>query len=97
MSNYGTKTDLKKQQKLIKRLPSFAKKVDLASLKSNLGKLDFDKLNIFPTNLSNLKSKVDKLGVDKLISIPVDLTILSTVVKNDVVKKDLYNGKIKKY
>ena len=48
-----------------------------------------------PTNLSNLKSKVDKLDVDKLISVPVDLSKLSDVVKNNVIKKDVYNAKIK--
>ena len=49
----------------------------------------------FPTNLSNLISKVDKLDVDKLVSVPVELSKLSDVVKNDVVKKDAYNAKIK--
>ena len=42
-----------------------AKKTDLAKLKSNVEKLDIDKLKNVPTNLSNLKSKVDKLDVDK--------------------------------
>ena len=42
-----------------------------------------------------MKSKVDKLDVDKLIPVPVDLSKLSDVVKNDVVKKDVYNAKIK--
>ena len=48
-----------------------------------------------PTNSSNLKSKVDKLDVDKLVPVPVDLSKLSDVVKNDVVKKDVYNAMIK--
>ena len=65
----------------------FAKNVDLANLKSNVGKLDIDKLKNVPTNLSSLRSKVDKLGVDKLVPVPVDLSKLSDVVKNDVVKK----------
>ena len=42
-----------------------------------------------------MKSKVDKFDVDKLVPVPVDLGTLSEVVKNDVVKKDLYNAKIK--
>ena len=42
------------------------KKIDLANLKSDLDKLDIDKLKNVPTNLSNLKTKVDKLDVDKL-------------------------------
>ena len=43
-----------------------------------------------PTDLSNLKSKVDKL-----VPVPIDLSKLSNAVKNDVVKKDVYNAKIK--
>ena len=42
-----------------------------------------------------MKSKVDKLDVDKLVPVPVDLSKLSDVVKNDVVKKDVYDAKIK--
>ena len=42
-----------------------------------------------------MKSKVDKLNVDKLVPVPVDLSKLSNEVKNDVVKRDLYNAKIK--
>ena len=52
--------------------PKFAKKVDLANLKSNVNKFDFDKLKNVPTNLSNLKSKVDKLDIDKLVPAPAD-------------------------
>ena len=48
-----------------------------------------------PTNLSNLKSKVDKLDGDKLVPIPVDSSKLIDVVKHDVIKKDVYNAKIK--
>ena len=66
---------------------SFAKKVYLASLKSNVDELDIDKLKNPQTNLSNLKSKVDKLDVDKLVPALVDLSKLSDVLKNDVVKK----------
>ena len=42
-----------------------------------------------------MKSEVDKLDVDKLVPAPVDLSKLSNAVKNDVIKKDLYNVKIK--
>ena len=35
------------------------KKVDLANLKSNVDKLDLDKVTNGPTNLNNLESKVD--------------------------------------
>ena len=36
-----------------------------------------------------------KSKVDKLVPVPVDLSKLSDVVKNYVVKKDVYNAKIK--
>ena len=64
----------------------FARKADLANLKSNVDKLDIDKFKNVPTKLSNLKNKVDKLDVDKLVPVPVHLSKLSDVVKN-VVKK----------
>ena len=68
------------------------KKVDLVSLKSNVDKLDIDKLKI---NWKKLKSKVDKLDVNKLVPVLVDLSKLSDIVKNNVVKKVVYNAMIK--
>ena len=47
------------------------------------------------TNLVSLKTEVDKLDIDKLVPIPVDLSKLSDVVKNDVVKKGVYNKSVK--
>ena len=85
MSNYATKTDLKNATGVDKS--SFAKKVDLANLKSDVDKLGIDKLKNVISGSSRLKSKVDKSDIDKFIPIPVDLSKLSDVVKNDVVKK----------
>ena len=48
------------------------------------------------TNLSSLKTEVDKLDNDKLVPIPNDLSKLSNVVKNDVVKKTVYNKLVAK-
>ena len=87
LSNYSIKADLKNAAGV--DTSKFAKTVGLASLKSNVDKLNIDKLKNVPTNLSNLKSKVHKLDVDKLVP------VLSDVVKSDVVKKDVYNAKIK--
>ena len=42
-----------------------------------------------------MKSQVDILDVYKLVLVPVDLSKPSDVVKNDVVKKNVYNDKIK--
>ena len=48
------------------------------------------------TNLASLKTKVDKLDIDKLAPVPVDLSKLSDVVKNDVVKKTVYDKLVAK-
>ena len=48
------------------------------------------------TNLASLKIEVDKLDIDKLVPVPVDLSKLSDVVKNDVVKKTVYDKLVAK-
>ena len=70
LSNYATKADFKNATGM--DTSKFAKRIDLASLKSNVNKLDIDKLKNVPTNLDNLKSKVDKLDFDKLVPVPGD-------------------------
>ena len=67
----------------------------MTNLKSDVDKLNIDKLKNVTTNLSKLKGRVDKLDVDKLVPALVDLNKVSDAVKNDVVKKDVYNAKIK--
>ena len=42
-----------------------------------------------------MKSKVDKLDFGKVVPVPVDVSKLSNVLKNDVVKKDVYNATVK--
>ena len=85
MPNYATKTDIKNISHT--DTSSFALKSNLASLKTEVDKLDIDKLKSLQTNLSNLKSKVDKLDIDKLAPVSVDLSKLNNAVKNEVVKK----------
>ena len=53
-SNYAAKADLKNATGV--DTSKFAKKVDLDYLKSNVDKLNIDKLKNVPTNLNNLKS-----------------------------------------
>ena len=48
------------------------------------------------TNLATLKAEVDKLDIDKLAPVPVDLSKLSDVVKNDVVKRTVYDKLVAK-
>ena len=47
-------------------------------------------------NLANLKTEVNKLDIDKLASVPTDWSQLSNVVKNDVVKKTIYDKLVAK-
>ena len=93
LSNYTTKVDLKNATAI--DTSKLVAKSDLVSLKAELDKLDIDKLNNVTTYLSNLKSEVDELDIEKLETTSVDLSKLSNVVKNDAVKKDVYNAKIK--
>ena len=92
LPNYATNADLKNATGV--DASKFAKKVDFAGLKSEVDKLDINKLEKVRTALNSLKSKVDKLDVDKLVHVPVVLSKLSDVVKNNV-KKGVCNAKIK--
>ena len=60
--NYSTKADLKNATGV--DTSKFAKKVDLAHLKS-----DVDKLKNVPTGLNSFKSKVEKLDVNKSVTV----------------------------
>ena len=93
LSNYAKKADLKNATGV--DTSKFARKVDLASLKSEIDIWHIDKLEKVPTASSSLKNEADKLDVDNLKPVPIDLNKWSDVVKNNVVKKDVYNAKIK--
>ena len=67
----------------------FVKKADSANLRSDLDKLDIDKLKNVASNLSNSKSKGDKLDIGKIGTNPVDLSKLINAVKNDVFKNTM--------
>ena len=74
-------------------------KVDLSnySTKTDLKNVtDVDTLSFaLKANLASRKTEVDKLDVDKLVPVPIDLSKLSDVVKNDVVKKVVYDKLVK--
>ena len=76
--NYATKRDIK--DILHVNTSSFALKSNLPSFKTEVDKLDINKLKHLSTNLINLKSKLDKLNTAKLAPVPVDLNKLSNVV-----------------
>ena len=48
-------------------------------------------------NLSNLENKAYILDADKLVTVPVNLSKLSGVETNGIIKKDVYNAKIKNF
>ena len=75
-------------------------KVDLSNYAT---KTDFKNISHVDTssfalksNLASLKTEVDKLDIDKLVPVPVDLSKLSDAVKNDVVKKNVYDKLVAK-
>ena len=72
-------------------LSNYATKTDL----KNVTHVDTSSFAL-KTNLANLKTEVDKLDIDKLVPVPVDLSKLSDVVKNDVVKKAVYDKLVAK-
>ena len=67
-------------------LSNYATKADIKNI-SNVDTSSF----ALKTNLASLKTEVDKLDINKLAPVPADLSKLSDVVKNAVVKKDIYD------
>ena len=67
-------------------LSNYATKTDL----KNVTHVDTSSFEL-KTNLAILKTEVDKLNIGKLVPVPVDLSKSSNVVKNDVVKKAVYD------
>ena len=67
-------------------LSNYAAKADI----KNIAHIDTSSFAL-KSNLASLKTEVHKLDIVKLAPIPVDLSKLSDVVKNDVVKKAVYD------
>ena len=63
MTNYATKTDLKNVTHV--DISTFTLKTNLGSLKTVVGKLDVDKLEVVPTDLSKLSDVVKNEVVKK--------------------------------
>ena len=70
-------------------LTNYATKTDL----KNITHVDVSSF-ASKTNLAALKTEVDKIDTDKLKTAPVDLAKLTNAVKNDLVKKTVYNTKV---
>ena len=72
-------------------LSNYATKTDIR----NISHVDTSNFAL-KTNLASLKTEVDKLDINKLVPIPVDLGKWSYVVKNDAVKKTVYDKLVAK-
>ena len=72
-------------------LSNYATKTDL----KNVTHVDTSSFAL-KTNLASLETEVDELDIDKLLPVPIDLSKLSDVVKNDVVKKVVYDKLVSK-
>ena len=72
-------------------LSSYATKTDI----KNILHVDASSF-VLKSELASLKAGVDKLDIDKLVPVPVDWSKLSDVVKNDVVKKFVYDKLVTK-
>ena len=68
-------------------LSNYAAKADL----KNVTHVDTSRFAL-KANLASLKTEVDKLDIDKLAPVLVDLSKLSDAVKDDVVKKAVYEN-----
>ena len=96
LSNYGTKTDLKNVSHV--DVSSFALKSDLANLKTEVDKLDIDKLTPVPNDLAKL-SNVVKNGVAKKTEYNKLVTKVDNIDTTGFVLKAKYdtdNSKIEK-
>ena len=72
-------------------LSNYATKADLKNA-TGVDTFEFAK----KVDLASLKSEIDKLDIGKLETTSVDLSKLSDAVKNEVVKKTVYDELVKK-
>ena len=91
LSNYATKTDIKDITHV--DTSNFALKTNLANLKTEIGKLDFDKLVPIPNDLSKLINLV-KNEVIKKTEYNILITKVNNIDTSDFVLKANYNTKI---
>ena len=92
MSQYFPKPSNHKENiKVEIDLSNYATKVDI----KNITHVDTSNFEL-KTNVANLKTEVDNLDIEKLVPISADLSKLSNVIKNDAVKKTVYDQLVAK-
>ena len=70
-------------------------KVDLSNYATKAGIKNISHVDTssfaLKSNLVSLKAEVDKLNIYKMVRVPVDLSKLNDIVKNYIVKKNVYD------
>ena len=89
LSNYATKADIKNISHV--DTSSFALKANLANLKTEVDKLDIEKLVLIPTDLSKLSNVVKNDVVKKIIYDKL-VTKVNNIDISDCVLKTKYNA-----
>ena len=92
LSNYATKADIKNISHV--DTSSFALKTNLANLKTEVDKLDIDKLVPIPVDLSKLSDVVKNDAVKKTVCNKLVVKVIN-IDTSDFVLKTNYNTKIK--
>ena len=72
-------------------MSNYATKTDLR----NVTHIDISSFAL-KKKLASLKTQVYKLNIDKLMPVPVNLSKLSALVKNDIVKKTVFDKLVAK-
>ena len=72
-------------------MSNYATKTDLR----NVTHIDISSFAL-KKKIASLKTQVYKLNIDKLMPVPVDLSKLSALVKNDIVKKTVFDKLVAK-
>ena len=93
-SNYARKSDIKSATGISR----FSKKADSASLKSDVGKLDIDKLETIPADLNKLSNILINNVIKKAVyaELVIKVNAIQTINTSDLVKKVQCSTKIDK-
>ena len=92
---YGTKSEVKKGSGV--DVSKFSKKVDLASLKSYVGQLDIDRLEVVPVGLSKLNNLVDNGIIKRTVyyNLAKKVNTIDTIDVSKLIKKAYHDTKVK--
>lgn len=92
---YDAKSEVKKASGV--DVSKFSKKVDLASLKSYVGQLDIDRLEVVPVGLSKLNNLVDNGIIKRTVcyNLAKKVNTIDTIDVSKLIKKAYHDTKVK--